>query len=58
MDLDHRDPATKLAAVTRLVGRTGRRRLLAEAEKCDIVCANCHRARTVNRRLLPAPERE
>jgi hypothetical protein len=58
MDFDHRDPATKVAAVTRLVGRAGPDRILAEAEKCDIVCANCHRARTVNRRLLPAPERE
>ena len=25
-------------------------RLLLEIEKCDIVCANCHRSRTFNRR--------
>jgi hypothetical protein len=25
-------------------------RMLAEAAKCDIVCANCHRLRTFQRR--------
>jgi hypothetical protein len=25
-------------------------RMLAEAAKCDIVCANCHRLRTFERR--------
>ena len=58
MDFDHRDPATKVAAVTRLVGRAGRDRILAEARKCDIVCANCHRSRTLMRRSRSAPERE
>jgi hypothetical protein len=58
MDFDHRDPNDKLAAVTRMVGRAGFARIVAEAAKCDIVCANCHRARTFKRRLLPAPERE
>ena len=28
----------------------GRERVLAEIEKCDVVCANCHHARTYNRR--------
>jgi hypothetical protein len=50
MDFDHRDPATKRAGVTRLIGRTGTPRLLDEVEKCDIVCANCHRMRTFQRR--------
>jgi hypothetical protein len=58
MDFDHRDPSTKSSGVTRLIGRAGTARLLAEAAKCDIVCANCHRARTYNRRVVRSPERE
>jgi hypothetical protein len=57
MDFDHRDAATKAAGVTRLVGRAGTNRILAEVAKCDIVCANCHRSRTAARRAAP-PERE
>lgn len=51
MDFDHRDPASKRAAVTRLIGRAGIDRILDEAAKCDIVCANCHRLRTFQRRV-------
>jgi hypothetical protein len=51
MDFDHRDPSTKRAAVTRMIGRAGIARILDEAAKCDIVCANCHRLRTFERRL-------
>jgi len=50
MDFDHRDPSTKIARVTSLVGRASIDRILAEAAKCDIVCANCHRLRTFERR--------
>jgi hypothetical protein len=50
MDFDHRDPASKLSAVTRMIGRAGTARILDEAAKCDIVCANCHRLRTFDRR--------
>jgi formate-dependent nitrite reductase cytochrome c552 subunit len=58
MDFDHREPATKIAGVTRLIGRAGTERLLAEAAKCDIVCANCHRVRTYSRRAARLTERE
>ena len=52
MDFDHRDPSTKVRGVTRMInGDTDR--MLAEARKCDIVCANCHRLRTFNRRTKP-----
>ena len=51
MDFDHREPRTKSIGVTRMIGRAGAARILAEATKCDIVCANCHRHRTAGRRV-------
>jgi len=50
MDFDHRDPGLKRYGVTRMIGRAGTARILAEVAKCDIVCANCHRSRTLARR--------
>jgi hypothetical protein len=50
MDFDHRDPSSKVRNVTRMIGGSTDR-MLAEASKCDIVCANCHRLRTFERRL-------
>lgn len=50
MDFDHRIPPLKLSRVPALIGRAGDGRILAEVAKCDIVCANCHRARTFRRR--------
>ena len=52
MDFDHRDPSTKLFQLSH--SRQGRRTLLAvaaEIEKCDVVCANCHRQRTYEQSL-------
>lgn len=51
MDFDHLDPAVKDQGVTRMIGRASVSRILAEAAKCDIVCANCHRRRTFDRRV-------
>lgn len=44
LDFHHRDPSSKVAAVSEGV-RDGwkRERILAEIEKCDVLCANCHR---------------
>jgi len=50
MQFDHRDPATKALGVTRMLLRA-RSVILAEAAKCDIVCTNCHRVRTYERRM-------
>ena len=50
MQFDHRDSSTKNYTVTRMIGRAGRSKILEEAAKCDIVCANCHRDRTYLRR--------
>jgi hypothetical protein len=47
MDFDHRDPTKKSFNI--MSGRAmlmSRSRLMAEIDKCDIVCANCHAART------------
>jgi len=46
MDFDHREGEVKSAHVSRLVGQMNLQRLLDEIEKCDVVCANCHRIRT------------
>lgn len=49
MDFDHRDGTKKEFNLS--FGRfTGLRRVTKEMAKCDIVCANCHRIRTHNRR--------
>lgn len=44
MDFDHRE--NKEAQVGKLVHFGSWKRLLREMEKCDVVCANCHRIRT------------
>lgn len=58
MDFDHRDPGLKSYTVSRMVGRAGIVRIMAEVAKCDIVCANCHRDRTFRRREAGSSERE
>jgi hypothetical protein len=50
MQFDHRDPREKKYVVSLMVGRVGRDTILAEVAKCDVVCANCHRQRTYQRR--------
>lgn len=54
MDFDHRDPSTKILNVglSRSLART-----LAEIEKCDLVCANCHRTRTWKNKKRKVPGR-
>lgn len=53
MDFDHRDPNTKISGVSEMAiqRRTKLETLSKEIEKCDIVCSNCHRERTHQRRL-------
>lgn len=45
LDFHHRDPSQKLFNIAFAYGRKGRTKeeILAEIEKCDVVCANCHR---------------
>jgi hypothetical protein len=50
LEFDHLDPQTKTKAVARFIsGGYSWDRLLEEINKCEIVCANCHRLRTYGR---------
>ena len=51
MDFDHRGSDDKSFWLLQRAGSVSHARLTAELEKCDIVCANCHRARTHARAL-------
>lgn len=51
MEFDHRDHSQKSDRVTRLA-QFSLRRMYEEIEKCDLVCANCHRIRTFKRNPL------
>ena len=60
MDFDHRGEVEKTGNIGSLVSQAyfTIERLKKEIEKCDLVCANCHRIRTYNRKtktvvLLP-----
>jgi len=46
MQFDHTDPSQKVANVNRLVANRSMKKALAEIEKCEVVCANCHSIRT------------
>jgi hypothetical protein len=46
MDFDHRDQNSKSGEVSRMVLKSQLKDALKEVEKCDVVCANCHRVRT------------
>lgn len=49
MDFDHRPDEVKLFGVGQAVCRSWKK-VLAEIAKCDLICANCHRIRTKERR--------
>ncbi len=51
MQWDHRPGTDKVESVSRLMGGyRGRKIILEEIAKCDLVCANCHSIRTWARR--------
>lgn len=49
MDFDHRPGVTKIKHVSQMRFQP-KQEILAEAAKCDVVCSNCHRQRTHDRR--------
>ncbi len=48
MDFDHRDSKTKLTNINQMIHlhSYSKNKILKEIQKCDLVCANCHRIRT------------
>lgn len=63
IEFDHRDPSQKEFSIARSFhnGNCSLKRIKAELAKCDGLCANCHRLRTVRRAeglpaTLPPPE--
>lgn len=49
MDFDHRDGVTKLGNIAGLLKSWSWAKLQTEIDKCDLICANCHRIRTARR---------
>lgn len=43
LDFHHRDPDEKDLEVSMTLGRWGKERILKEIDKCDVICAKCHR---------------
>jgi hypothetical protein len=56
MEFDHREPGEKQFLVAHSWTRS-RLQILEEAKKCDIVCRNCHRTRTYQRRIAGVIQR-
>ena len=49
LEFHHRDPELKTAQIGRYLWVIHTPEALAEIAKCDLVCANCHRERTLAR---------
>ena len=50
MSFDHLDPSIKLDNIGTLITRNNLKLLLEEVDKCEVVCLNCHAARTYKRK--------
>jgi hypothetical protein len=46
MEFDHRDKTNKIANISKMVVSASMISLLAEIQKCDLLCAWCHRRKT------------
>jgi hypothetical protein len=55
MDFDH-VRGTKQANVAELINTLSKKRLDEEIAKCEVVCSNCHRARTYERKNGKKPK--
>lgn len=52
LEFDHRPDEPKTTDVSNLMTSGTWEAFVAEVAKCDVVCANCHRIRTVKRKQL------
>jgi hypothetical protein len=43
LEFHHRDPAGKEMNISVMAYRLSKPKMLAEIEKCDVLCSNCHR---------------
>ncbi len=48
LDFNHKDPKQKVQRIAAMYTYT-LEKIMAELEKCEILCANCHRLRTMKR---------
>lgn len=46
LEFDHRDRTTKLENISNLILNGSWQRIEKEIEKCDVLCANCHRRKS------------
>ena len=53
MDFEHRDPREKKYLPARMIGSNhALESVKQELDKCDVVCANCHRERTHGKKFI------
>lgn len=58
MEFDHLDGKEKSRSIARLVSnKTTLAKVVSEMKKCELVCANCHRDRTVKTHWKESTER-
>jgi hypothetical protein len=43
LDFHHRDSSVKKGLISKMVTRVSMERVMDEIDKCDVLCANCHR---------------
>jgi hypothetical protein len=46
LEFDHRDRNEKIESISNLISNSSWERIKSEIEKCDVLCANCHRRKT------------
>lgn len=54
LDFDHRDPSTKMINVSAIMNWKDRDRIWPEVQKCQLLCANCHRIKSIECREIGA----